>query len=237
MIRLLAAIGLALMTTQAFAQIPVPKSYSDGEVIYADELNTNLKAIADAVPPRNCSTDQIIRWNGSAWVCATGDLAGLVCEEEDTITFRNGTWQCSSATPPSCTTTYYYRDYDEDGYGDPTKSQCLSSPTGLYTSTNGNDCWDYNADAKPGQTGYFGQDRGDASYDYDCDGQQEKLYTAVGSCELVVNSCNYNIGWSGGTVPSCGSTKGWITACEFQFDFNNGSTCIEDAPSRTQTCQ
>ena len=70
MIRLLMAIGLALMTAQAFAQVQVPKSYSDGEVIYADELNTNLKAIADAVPPRNCTTDQIIKWDGSAWVCA-----------------------------------------------------------------------------------------------------------------------------------------------------------------------
>ena len=70
MIRLLMAIGLALMTTQAFAQVQVPKSYSDGEVIYADELNTNLNAIADAVPPRNCTTDQIIKWGGSAWVCA-----------------------------------------------------------------------------------------------------------------------------------------------------------------------
>ena len=70
MVRLLTPIGLALMTAQAFAQVQVPKSYSDGEVIYADELNTNLKAIADAVPPRDCTTDQIIKWDGSAWVCA-----------------------------------------------------------------------------------------------------------------------------------------------------------------------
>ena len=70
MVRLLTGIGLALMTAQAFAQVQVPKSYSDGEVIYADELNTNLKAIADAVPPRDCTTDQIIKWDGSAWVCA-----------------------------------------------------------------------------------------------------------------------------------------------------------------------
>ena len=132
MIRLLMPIGLALMTAQAFAQVQVPKSYSDGEVIDADDLNTNLKAIADAVPPRNCTTDQIIRWDDTndAWVCATDVLAGLACQEEDTITFRNGTWQCSSATPPEegdCTTYYY--DGDNDGYGT-TSSQCLSSPTG-----------------------------------------------------------------------------------------------------------
>ena len=70
MIRLLMTVGFALVTTQAFAQVAVPKSYVDGEVIHADELNTNLEAIAGAVPPRDCTTDQIIKWDGSAWVCA-----------------------------------------------------------------------------------------------------------------------------------------------------------------------
>ena len=46
MIRLLMTVGFALVTTQAFAQVAVPKSYVDGEVIHADELNTNLEAIA-----------------------------------------------------------------------------------------------------------------------------------------------------------------------------------------------
>ena len=84
MIRLLAAIGLALMTTQAFAQIPVPKSYSDGEVIDADELNTNLKAIADAVPPRDCTTDQIIKWDDTndVWVCADMPSGGGAASPE-----------------------------------------------------------------------------------------------------------------------------------------------------------
>ena len=64
MIRLLMTIGFALVTTQASAQVAVPKSYVDGEVIHADEPNTNLEAIAGAVPPRTCTTDQIIKWNG-----------------------------------------------------------------------------------------------------------------------------------------------------------------------------
>ena len=112
MVRLLTPIGLALMTAQAFAQVQVPKSYSDGEVIYADELNTNLKAIADAVPPRDCATDQIIKWDGSAWVCtdmpadgapgadgadgAEGVAAGLNCTTDQSIVYRGGAWVCSS---------------------------------------------------------------------------------------------------------------------------------------------
>ena len=96
MIRLLTAIGLALMTAQAFAQVQVPKSYSNGEVIDADELNTNLKAIADAVPPRDCTTDQIIKWDDTndAWVCA--NLSGPQLE---TVTV-----DCTAgfATPETC---------------------------------------------------------------------------------------------------------------------------------------
>ena len=114
MIRLLIAIGFALVTTQASAQVAVPKSYVDGEVIDADELNTNLEAIAGAVPPRTCTTDQIIKWDGSAWVCAdmpssnTGgdgaaygspvwvDSSGTVLTGRDggyTVFILNGTFQ------------------------------------------------------------------------------------------------------------------------------------------------
>lgn len=97
MIRLLMAIGLALMTAQAFAQVQVPKSYSDGEIIDADELNTNLKAIADAVPPRNCTTDQIIKWDDTndEWKCAEDSL-NLVCAVGDTIRATASGWQCES---------------------------------------------------------------------------------------------------------------------------------------------
>ena len=96
MIRLLMAIGVALMTTQAFAQVQVPKSYSDGEVIYAEELNNNLKAIADAVPPRDCTTDQIIKWDDTndVWVCATDPFAGLNCDVGDQLRMGSGGWEC-----------------------------------------------------------------------------------------------------------------------------------------------
>ncbi|MDA9711733.1 hypothetical protein N9U42_05165 [Luminiphilus sp.] len=237
MIRLLTAVFL-FASFNAVAQTQVPNVFEDGTPASAAEVNANFDAIEAALPPTNCTADQIIKWDDTndAWVCATGDLAGLVCEEEDTITFRNGTWQCSSATPPEEPCTTYYRDYDNDGYGTPTSSQCLSSPTGYYTATNSSDCFDNNADVNPAQTEWFSSDRGDGSYDYDCDGQQEKLYYAVGSCQIVGTGCDYNLGWSGGSVPSCGSARDWITACEFQFEFT-GPTCIEDTTTRIQTCQ
>ena len=96
MIRLLIAIGLALATTQASAQIAVPKSYVDGEVIHADELNTNLKAIADVVPPRDCATDQNIKWDDTngIWVCADDPFAGLNCVVGDQLRMGSGGWEC-----------------------------------------------------------------------------------------------------------------------------------------------
>ena len=38
----------------------------------------------------------------------------------------------------------YYRDFDEDGYGDAANSKCLCAPFGLYTTVNGADCDDKN---------------------------------------------------------------------------------------------
>ena len=239
MIRLVTAV-LLFASFHVVAQTKVPNVFEDGTPASAAEVNANFDAIEAALPPANCTADQIIKWDDTndAWVCATGDLAGLVCEEEDTITFRNGTWQCSSAMPPPCETTYY-RDFDNDGYGDPANSQCVSSPTGDYTSTNANDCYDYNADAKPGQTEYFDSHRGDGSYDYDCDGIEERRYGMWGSCQVGVSGCDYNPGWSNGNVPSCGLARDWIASCEFQFELSGGATCIEiDEPfPRIQTCQ
>lgn len=44
-----------------------------------------------------CSTNQIIRYNGSTWECAQDTLAILTrdCRDGDTIMFKSGTWQCA----------------------------------------------------------------------------------------------------------------------------------------------
>jgi hypothetical protein len=60
-----------LFASTVFAQVEIPHVHENGDVIDADEINQNLDVVAKAVPPRDCSTDQIIKWNGSAWVCAS----------------------------------------------------------------------------------------------------------------------------------------------------------------------
>ena len=67
--------------------------FRDGEVASAAEINQNFNNLASELPPTNCQTDQIIRWNGSAWECAT-DSADLVCETGDLMQYLGDAWGC-----------------------------------------------------------------------------------------------------------------------------------------------
>jgi hypothetical protein len=46
------------------------------------------------------------------------------------------------------------------------------------------DCYDQNAEARPGQTEYFTVHRGDGSFDYNCNGSIEKKNTTIARCFL-----------------------------------------------------
>lgn len=129
-----------------------------------------------------------------------------------------------------CTT--YYRDYDDDGYGS-TLSRCTCTPVGHYTSYNSSDCYDTNDDAYPGVSAWHTSSRGDGSYDYSCDGSQEKRYPSrAGSCALLTDACGADNGWSS-SAPSCGSTGTWKSGCYLTL-----SGCYwSSSSSRTQSCR
>ena len=74
--RTLIAIAILVAAVSAIAQAQVPNVFEDGTAGTAAEVNENFDAIEAALPPSNCATDQIIHWDGSAWVCA--DYFGLV---------------------------------------------------------------------------------------------------------------------------------------------------------------
>ncbi|MEC8379527.1 MAG: hypothetical protein VXZ96_04365, partial [Myxococcota bacterium] len=64
------------------------------------------------------------------------------------------------------------------------------------------------------QTGYFSSDRGDGSFDYNCDGQQEKELDNGGGCagiNLSLNdACILSVaGWNG-AAPACGSNGSYL---------------------------
>jgi hypothetical protein len=115
-----------------------------------------------------------------------------------------------------------YTDADADGF--PVLVRASTCPGEVAPQL---DCYDSNKLAHPGQTGRFESDRGDGSFDYDCDGKETGIYTDVAACPDVSawtcppkpdrdpsDTCDYNAqvapfqqanasGWTR-DVPRCG---------------------------------
>ncbi len=117
--------------------------------------------------------------------------------------------------------TLYYPDVDGDSYGDEDDDgACLCGTSGVYSVTNHSDCFDENSDARPSQSSWFSSDRGDGSYDYNCDDDEDVLYADVYTCnyELAGFSleCVESEGWEDAVAP-CGGYRTWATGCEFSI--------------------
>lgn len=83
------------------------------------------------------------------------------------------------------------------------------------------DCYDSNGEAYPGQTAFFGVDRGDASFDYDCsDGIDYSPGLETFSCGAAPPNCNQGPGWQGGPPVDCGFSGTYYNSCN-----NAGSIC------------
>jgi len=104
-----------------------------------------------------------------------------------------------------------YRDADGDGFGDANVSYKGCAATVGWV-TNKADCFDRNANARPGQTGWFDQDRGDGSYDYDCDGLQMPRASNVAITNCEFDACHWAGGWQN-LVAECGRSGKWLTGC------------------------
>lgn len=123
---------------------------------------------------------------------------------------------CDGATDEEgaqgCTT--YYADEDDDGWGAANDFKCLCNPTLDYNETTAGDCYDFNELANPSQTQYFDEDRGDGSFDYNCDGDSTGDGAFADTFYNCFGSCSGNPGWhptSG--IPACGEDGLYIFAC------------------------
>lgn len=106
-----------------------------------------------------------------------------------------GSRDSGASPPPIC--PVFYRDADADGYGDPTVFlRSCTQPDGYVP--NAGDCYDRNALAKPGQTGWLAAQRGDGSFDYDCDGAANLMYPKFAECPELDDSCPPPNQWSAG---------------------------------------
>jgi hypothetical protein len=88
-----------------------------------------------------------------------------------------------SEPAPRCT-TLFYRDADHDSFGDPATALASCARPDGYVA-NARDCFDGNANAKPGQTGRFDEHRGDGSFDYDCDGVGRAAIDYLATCPAL----------------------------------------------------
>lgn len=130
----------------------------------------------------------------------------------------------------TCTNkTTYFADKDHDEYGDALSTiEACSRPAGYVE--NSDDCYDDNAQAKPGQSGWFTTDRGDGSFDYDCEGTGVTHWETTGTCGLGgVGICVPTEGWQG-AIPACGKEGPYITAC------SGLAICLAQTTPRTQEC-
>ena len=104
-----------------------------------------------------------------------------------------------------------YRDEDGDGWGVESDVLLVCGSLPGYSPKFG-DCYDHNPLAKPGTSGpvtWFTVDRGDGSYDYNCDGVETPQWTAVQRCPDDGGSGAP--GWVG-SPPVCGETGTWKTS-------------------------
>jgi hypothetical protein len=120
-----------------------------------------------------------------------------------------------------------YLDADNDGYRPDLTSttpsadnDCTDSGEAQSGDPEG-DCYDGNGAAYPGAWGWFTADRGDGSWDYNCDGVDLERYDApaIGACfQAQVVFCIP--GWVDpagtdwlGPIPACGQAESWSDIC------------------------
>ena len=68
----------------------------------ADDVMGNFNALNEALPPSDCTTNQIIKWDGSAWVCAADPLTNLSgCSVGDVLSYDGSAVACGFVVSPS----------------------------------------------------------------------------------------------------------------------------------------
>jgi hypothetical protein len=125
----------------------------------------------------------------------------------------------------------FFPDVDGDGFGaaGSAPSMACTAPPG-HTADN-NDCYDGNPQAYPGQGAFHGNHRGDGSFDFNCDGNEELESDSLSSGYVLcsMGQCSTSIGWKD-SAPACGETGKWIGTC-------NPGSCTAIVEDKTQGCR
>ena len=170
------------------------------------------------------ATTEIDEWDVCKKVTNNNSLDIFVPVNTDTewADFRNN---ASGVTLDECG---YYCDEDGDGHYSTTLSS--SCPSGRQSSNKGDDCCDSDANAYPGQTDYFDSADACGSFDYDCNGTEDKSEDDCGNAKDCYmsddyDSCTdtYGLACTDNNVPgNCGET---FTQHYCYSHTENGSDC------------
>jgi hypothetical protein len=127
-------------------------------------------------------------------------------------------------------------DSDADGYPvSTTQVAQAGSPGAGYVrksalaSASTTDCYDSNADAKPGQTTFYTTDRGDGSYDYNCDSDIRKRRLGC-NAPTCANGCTVPCGNFDASAEetACGTTgidAGYASATTNNDEYGSCVSC------------
>ena len=171
------------------------------------------------------------------WMICEGDCDdGDAAVHPDAVEACNGVDDdCDGAVDPPLSDgcDLYHTDADGDLFGNPIAPQCLCAADPPWETLDGSDCYDGNPTAYPGAPDFHHLDRGDGSFDYDCDTVQEKEFDAIGECGVNEWGVCYLIeaGWVN-VIPACGATSSWLSNC-------NGIEwhCLNTLTVKTQKCR
>lgn len=162
--------------------------------------------------------------NTASATCVGGRCAPAACNDGFADCDGNPANGCEAALGTT------FPDEDGDGFGDGSRPTLSCPKPGVAYVSNGDDCYDQNFFARPGQTAFFTTDRGDGSFDYDCNSTNERRATTLQVyCNCSGGSCSINQGWIG-AVPDCGESGAWATG-------PLGGTCEPVRELRGQACR
>lgn len=184
----------------------------------ATACNTSCSSEVDCARDAYCDTSNLCTpklSNGSqctaakqcaSGLCEQGYCCATACGAPESC--ATGTCLCngSACTGSAACVTWYY-DFDQDSYGAAGTNDRLGCENeqpppldGKPFVRNADDCYDHNAQAYPGQTEFKKTERGDGSFDYNCDGAEEKAVRNIGTA--TCRDCGTSVA---GRCQSCGT--------------------------------